>query len=684
MTSVCLSVDERRYVYFWCSRFDETTNRVRLVTRGYPRIRPDDHQSWIADRIHGTASFTTSGGIRAELHDLVQRTFAEKEVVRRIDSFWLTLGSCRHSSCRNAERFRALLTLSEGPAERCNIPESDCSSANCFARGRSDSQARTVSLQACSGFPAWRRPVAHLPSREFDRIDEAMCTMWRGARQSEGEEHLDDSTLCRSACRCVDKFAVTTIPGHRLVVPPRIRRLRLVTFRSDGAARSSALDSVRFAWHTTEVESLLDGHHLVAVLRRLLDGASSIRPDELRPSEMREGMNRSTQLVSRASRELPQLESFRDVTLVMERIKGDGASDIGEISRASHVVCQIKDCESIGVAEGNAKVVGPDGGTCIDEPVLAKPSTDSVSFPTVGSAHTAERASVAYEWRFRSGFGPRVRALGRDIEIWLLRTWHSRRDKAATRWPLEHSLGSGTADAVTSTVNRVLRPRSGPEVRRVESMLTRPRGDWHTSIDAFAGDCSGAFSSQRYVSATRELICDLLREAAGHVTHSFEAVTRANLSTAAPAHNATLFEMVVVHVLRQYRLGYEITDLGSLRGCLIKTTHTSTVHVNDRLDSSERAFVALHELAHLRLAHQPGSVWGLAPSCVSEEARTVFDEQEREANDFAEMWRRVFLRLVGHRYARCDKDSEPLSVQVSHGCQPGDRPSHNEVSVAHR
>jgi hypothetical protein len=112
---------------------------------------------------------------------------------------------------------------------------------------------------------------------------------------------------------------------------------------------------------------------------------------------------------------------------------------------------------------------------------------------------------------------------------------------------------------------------------------------------------------------------------------------------AGPSHVST-----VIAVLRAHHIDFEAEALGDLRGCLVRSRVSATIHVNAELPLGFQAWAALHELGHHRLGHRPGSEWGFDDTSVSGEARAVYAEQEREANDFADLWCLVFDSICNY------------------------------------
>lgn len=189
-------------------------------------------------------------------------------------------------------------------------------------------------------------------------------------------------------------------------------------------------------------------------------------------------------------------------------------------------------------------------------------------------------------------------------------------------------------------------------------------------------DCSASsFKSALYRSAPRRV----LRECVWQATDALIGAACGDTLIATYAHlteRPIVFESLVRGVLQRHRIALKRERLDDLPACLVASRRGATVYVDSRLPSDRRALLALHELGHFWLSHRPGSEWGLSAGVTSEEDRTLYAEQEREADDFAELWRRTFEGLM-----RCG--ALPTAEVSDRSTAVGDRDASRDASPAH-
>lgn len=90
----------------------------------------------------------------------------------------------------------------------------------------------------------------------------------------------------------------------------------------------------------------------------------------------------------------------------------------------------------------------------------------------------------------------------------------------------------------------------------------------------------------------------------------------------------------------------ESGDSPGLDACMVRTRRSTAVCLGAHLDLGERTDAVFHELAHLRLEHEPNTSYGLDPARLAPERVRHFERQEREANAMSAVYRHVFTALT--------------------------------------
>src|ERR1044072_5252154 len=125
---------------------------------------------------------------------------------------------------------------------------------------------------------------------------------------------------------------------------------------------------------------------------------------------------------------------------------------------------------------------------------------------------------------------------------------------------------------------------------------------------------------------------------------------------------------------------------------MVRTRRSTAICLGDHLGMTERLDGILHELGHLQLKHLPNTSYGMDPARLAPGIVHRFEEQEREADAVAALYRYVFTDLT--RLARstprttevCDRyTSGPCELHPGDACRDAFRPrAWEDVSARQR
>ncbi|HEV7587965.1 MAG TPA: hypothetical protein VGO40_07515, partial [Longimicrobium sp.] len=115
----------------------------------------------------------------------------------------------------------------------------------------------------------------------------------------------------------------------------------------------------------------------------------------------------------------------------------------------------------------------------------------------------------------------------------------------------------------------------------------------------------------------------------------------------------------------------EIGKSPELDACLVKTRSSAAICMGDHLRLDERTFSLFHELAHLRLAHEANTSYGMDPARLESARMAKFEWQEVEADALAAVYEHV-VKLLEALVAPVEIPAihRPVDAPVRQGSQP--------------